>query len=225
VSGLFLLIFTGGFLLAQQGPRITIVNNTGYHVYYLYIGICGGNDDDWSDDLLGRSTLPNGHSFVVELGYPLNVVNQYDIILVDLDGDYYSKCVRVSANAIITFTFNDIEDGNRSSASGGGRSSGSGSFTPSTPSFTPITPITPNYTPPRTTPPAPQQRFCNMCHNNNRAVTRGNGQCYMCNGTGRANACVRNPQGANCRDPNCAHRCRTCNGSGTCQTCRGSGVR
>lgn len=97
----------------QNLPGVTIVNNTGFTVYYVYISQTASQN--WGTDTLGSSVLSNGSSTSVRLPYPLNVVNRYDIKLVDKDGDSYIKWdVPVTANASIVFTFNDfVSNGSR----------------------------------------------------------------------------------------------------------------
>jgi len=92
-----------------DGPPVTIVNNTGYTVYYVYISQTAS--DSWGSDRLGSNeTLENGSSVSLNLPYQLNVVNRYDIMLKDSDGDTYTKNdVLVTANARIIFTLSDID--------------------------------------------------------------------------------------------------------------------
>jgi hypothetical protein len=94
---------------ANDGPPITIVNNTGYLVYYVYISPTTSNL--WGPDrLAANQTLPNGQSVTLRLPHPLNVTNRYDIMLEDLDGDTYTKFnVTVTANGRIVFTFSDFD--------------------------------------------------------------------------------------------------------------------
>ena len=105
---LFSLVFLG-VLSAQQGPQITIVNNTGYTVWYVQLSSTA--DEYWGEDRLANDqVLPNGQSFSMNLPHPLNVVNRYDIRLTDSDGDTYTKMnVLVSANSRIVFTFDDFD--------------------------------------------------------------------------------------------------------------------
>ena len=94
---------------AQSGPQITIVNNTGYTVWHVYIS--SNASGSWGSDRLGRDqVLRNGQSLRVNLPHPIDVVNRYDIRLVDSDGDSYTKMnVRVSANSRIEFYLSDID--------------------------------------------------------------------------------------------------------------------
>jgi hypothetical protein len=103
----FLLIFLSA-LSAQQNPSITIVNNTGYTVWYVYISQTAS--DSWgSDRLSSNETLDNGQAVSLQLPYPISVVNRYDIKLEDSDGDSYTKMnVLVSANSRIVFTMDDF---------------------------------------------------------------------------------------------------------------------
>lgn len=104
---LFVLTFLTA-LPAQQNPSITIVNNTGYTIWYVYISQTAS--DSWgSDRLASNQTIANGSSVSLQLPYPLNVVNRYDIKLEDSDGDSYIKMdVAVSANSRVVFTFDDF---------------------------------------------------------------------------------------------------------------------
>jgi hypothetical protein len=113
---LFCIAFFCASLFTAHGqnlPGVSIVNNTGFTVYYVYISQTASTD--WGADTLGSDVLSNGNSTNVRLPYALNVVNRYDIKLVDSDGDSYIKWnVPVTANAIITFTFSDyVSSGNR----------------------------------------------------------------------------------------------------------------
>ena len=91
-------------------PSITITNNTGYEVFYVYISPT--TSDDWEDDWLGDDeVLSSGNSRTFTLNHPLSVANQYDIRLEDSDGDTYTKLsVTVSNDSRIDFVFEDIDD-------------------------------------------------------------------------------------------------------------------
>ena len=99
-------------LFAQENPAITIVNNTGYEVWYVYISQTAS--PTWGDDYLEPTqVLRSGESATFRLPFPINVVNRYDIQLVDLDGDSYTQMnVLVSPNARIEFTFDDFDPEN-----------------------------------------------------------------------------------------------------------------
>lgn len=107
-SFLFLLSFLT-VLSAQETPSITIVNNTGFTIFFVYISPTGY--DTWGPDRLADDQiLSNGQSVSVQLPHQLNVVNRYNIMLEDSDGDTYTKInVLVSANSRIVFTFDDID--------------------------------------------------------------------------------------------------------------------
>ena len=90
-------------------PLITIVNRTGYTIRSLFIISSASTSNSFGSNVLS-SQLTNGQSRGVRLSQPLNVVNRYDIRIVDTDGDTYTKWnVLVSNNATITFTFDDID--------------------------------------------------------------------------------------------------------------------
>jgi len=94
--------------VTYDGPPITIVNDTGYTIYYIYISQTAS--DTWGQDRLGSEVLWNGDSVSLDLPYPINVVNRYDIMVKDIDDDTYTKNnVLVTANARIVFTLADID--------------------------------------------------------------------------------------------------------------------
>ena len=90
-----------------QQRQITIVNNTGYTILYVYIS--SATDTTWGPDRLGSNqTIRNGQS--VTLNLPTPVGERYDIMLKDSDGDTYTKKnVNVTANSRIAFTFSDFD--------------------------------------------------------------------------------------------------------------------
>jgi len=87
-----------------DGPPITIVNNTGNRVASVYISQTAS--DVWGPDRLASDQiLRNGESIALNLPFPLNVVNRYDIQLVDTNGNNYRQMdVAVAANGRIVFT-------------------------------------------------------------------------------------------------------------------------
>ena len=88
--------------------RVTIVNNTGYQIWYLHMS--PSNDSYWGDCWLGPTeVINNGESKSILLP-PLNTAEVYDVVLVDIDGDTYTKWnVRVAPNMTIVFVFSDID--------------------------------------------------------------------------------------------------------------------
>jgi len=93
---------------AQELPVVTVVNNTGYTVFHVYISRVAANN--WEEDVLGNDILRNNSSVNVRLTQPLDVTNRYDIKVVDLDGDSYTKQnVLITPNARIIFTLSDID--------------------------------------------------------------------------------------------------------------------
>jgi len=106
LSVLVLSLFSTA-LYAQNNPTITIVNNTGYDCYFLYVSPV--TDDSWGNSVLGSGNLPNGSSFRYTLPRPLSAADKYDFLMIDLDGDSYTKRnITVTSGATITFTFNDF---------------------------------------------------------------------------------------------------------------------
>ena len=93
---------------SQNNPSITIVNNTGFTTFFLYIS--PSSSTSWGVDQLGDGVLMNGNSATFRLPLPLSTTNRYDLRLIDSDGDTYTKMnVLVSANSRIVFTFDDFD--------------------------------------------------------------------------------------------------------------------
>ena len=90
-----------------SASSITIVNATGYTVWYVYVS--PSDDTNWGLDLLDSDqVLPNGESFTYQLPRPLS--KAYDICLVDSDEDSYTKWnVNLSSGSVIIFTFDDYD--------------------------------------------------------------------------------------------------------------------
>ncbi|MCL2519507.1 MAG: hypothetical protein FWE37_00685 [Spirochaetaceae bacterium] len=110
-----LVIFIAVFLMAcassnsnQQNSTITIVNRTGFTVFFVYFSPVA--DNYWGPNRLrSNQVLRNGQSVTLPLPHPLNVTNRYDFRLVDLDGDSYIKQnILVTNNSAIIFTFSDF---------------------------------------------------------------------------------------------------------------------
>ncbi|MDR1107017.1 MAG: hypothetical protein LBL44_11725 [Treponema sp.] len=105
---LAVLAFFAGMASAQDRPRVTIVNNTGYTVYYVYISQTEA--DDWEENMLDTDVLLDGQSVTIRLSHPLDVTNRYDVKLEDKDGDTYTKWdVLITPNSRIVFTINDLD--------------------------------------------------------------------------------------------------------------------
>jgi S1-C subfamily serine protease len=92
----------------NDGPPITIVNNTGYPVKELYISPVTSNT--WGGNrLASNQILGSGQSISLPLSYSLSQGNRYDFRLVDTDDDAYIQTdVQVTANGRIVFTFDDF---------------------------------------------------------------------------------------------------------------------
>lgn len=89
-------------------PSIKIVNNTGYRIYSAWVS--PSDSMSWGEDILQDETLRRGRSVTHQLSESLSRVNRYDIMLEDEDGDTYTKWeVRLSDNAEIVFTIDDID--------------------------------------------------------------------------------------------------------------------
>ena len=105
-SFLFLALFLTA-LSAQENPSITLVNETGRTVWYVYLSSTA--DNSWGSDRLDPDqTFGNGDSVSLRLPHALNVVNRYDIRLIDSDRvAYVKRDILVTANIRIVFNQND----------------------------------------------------------------------------------------------------------------------
>ena len=108
---LILLVFVMGFASAQEFfPEITIVNNTGYPIYEMYIS--PDFDDYWGNDWLKGRTVRNGESVTFRMEWPLFEASVYDICLVDTDDDTYTRMgvnIMPTSGRRIVFTFDDFD--------------------------------------------------------------------------------------------------------------------
>ncbi|MCL2765453.1 MAG: hypothetical protein FWD40_09280 [Treponema sp.] len=110
--GLLLFVLIAGFASAQQTafPEITIVNNTGYPMYEMYIS--PDFDDYWGQDWLKGRTVRNGESVTFRMEWPLSEASVYDICLVDTDDDTYTRMgvnITRAQDRRLTFTFDDFD--------------------------------------------------------------------------------------------------------------------
>ena len=67
--------------------RVTIVNNTGYDIWYLFLS--PGDSEYWGADILGTTrTLDDGEKLGFYIHYP-DYSNAFDFMAIDEDGDAY----------------------------------------------------------------------------------------------------------------------------------------
>ena len=69
IVGVFLLLAAAflfmSFVSGAEAATISIKNNTGDDIHYLYISASGTSD--WEDDVLGQNTLDNGDTLRVKV--------------------------------------------------------------------------------------------------------------------------------------------------------------
>ncbi|MDR2417728.1 MAG: leucine-rich repeat domain-containing protein [Treponema sp.] len=82
---------------------LTVVNNTGYAFYYLYIS--SSDSDTWGRDVLGDQVLYDGQSFRYTLPYN----GTWDIIAEDGDNDTYTRRLTVTSDTTLTLTLDDLD--------------------------------------------------------------------------------------------------------------------
>ena len=92
----------------ELNTSLTIANNTGYTINEVYVSLT--SSDSWGSNRLGTfitTLLRNNHSATIS---SLRSNNRYDILLVDTDGDTYTKWnVLLKPNQNIVFTLDDID--------------------------------------------------------------------------------------------------------------------
>ena len=108
---IFLSLFalTSMMCFSNQLDYITIVNNTGFNIHRVYISPT--TSAFWGQNQLDtRFSIADNEEFRFTLPEPLRVISTYDIRLIDLDVDSYTRMnVQVSAGSRIVFTFGDFD--------------------------------------------------------------------------------------------------------------------
>ena len=103
VVGLILLLSLSAAVFAQHRTNYVIVNNTGYEIYAAYVS--SSTNPNWGEDLLSTTIPPGGTR---NMWTTSSVI---DIMLVDVDGDSYTKFgIRVTNGARIVFTISDLDE-------------------------------------------------------------------------------------------------------------------
>ncbi|MDR1326357.1 MAG: leucine-rich repeat domain-containing protein [Treponema sp.] len=83
--------------------EITVVNNTGYTFYSVYISSFGSGT--WGKDVLGDQVLYDGQSF----RYALPSSETWDIRAEDSDGDTYTRRLMITADTTVRLTLEDLD--------------------------------------------------------------------------------------------------------------------
>ncbi len=108
---LSVLIFISGGLYAQTSGYVTIINETGYNINFLYFS--PSDFDDWGDDFLNGDSLMDGDEFQIHLNREIDA-NQfiYDLQAIDEDNDYYTIYeTDISENNIVSLTMDAYDGG------------------------------------------------------------------------------------------------------------------
>jgi hypothetical protein len=96
----FALVFTA----AADGPVVTVVNGTGFDIYFLYIS--QSDVDDWEEDLLGDEILEDGDFIRITLP----AAGLWDIMAEDEDEDTYTKFeVNIRSDMKVEITLDDLD--------------------------------------------------------------------------------------------------------------------
>ena len=97
-------------ITAEEARSITIKNETGYTINYLYFS--PSDYDDWGDDLLAGMVLEDGESIDVALDREYDEGQTvYDLQAVDEDEDYYTIYESDISNLVVLSITMDAYDG------------------------------------------------------------------------------------------------------------------
>jgi hypothetical protein len=98
------LIFVLAVCAAADGPAVTVVNGTGYDIYFLYIS--KSDTEDWEEDVLGDDILEDGDSVRITLPS----AGLWDIMAEDEDEDTYTRFeVNVQSDVTLEITLDDLD--------------------------------------------------------------------------------------------------------------------
>lgn len=90
-----------------ESPSFLIFNNTGYVVRSVFVRKT--SDAAWGDNIL-PAPLYNGRSVVVSMDQSFDVTALYNIRMVDIDGDMYTKYgEKIGEHTTITIGIGDFE--------------------------------------------------------------------------------------------------------------------
>jgi hypothetical protein len=93
---------------AAKRPSFYILNNTGFTVKSIYV--CRTDTADWGPDIFTGPYLYNGRSVLVTPDERFDGAENYNIRLVDVDGDFYSKYnVKISDRDTLRISIDDFE--------------------------------------------------------------------------------------------------------------------
>ena len=89
LSLMILIMLLTGFVLFAEAESITIKNDTGYKINYIYFS--PSDFDDWGDDFLNGQSLEDGEEINIMLDRDIDVDQIiYDLQAIDEDDDYYT---------------------------------------------------------------------------------------------------------------------------------------
>ena len=108
---LVVLLFSTAVLFAQNPGSVTIKNETGYQIDYIYFS--PSSFDDWGDDFLGEEGLNDGDEIDIVLDREIDDDQFiYDIQAVDEDNDYYTIYeIDISENPDVNITMDAYDGG------------------------------------------------------------------------------------------------------------------
>jgi hypothetical protein len=91
----------------EQNLSFSLINNTGYTVTNIFI--CMAGTDNWGNNILA-APLYNNQTIAINLALPLDEAGLYNIRMVDIDGDCYSKYnTKIGAYSSIKIGIGDLD--------------------------------------------------------------------------------------------------------------------
>lgn len=115
---LMIILLVSTAVYAQSTASVTIKNETGYTINYVYFSPSAF--DDWADDFLGDDVLIDGDEIVITLDREIDGSELvYDLQAVDEDDDYYtiyeiditeSPSISITMDAYDGGDYDDYED-------------------------------------------------------------------------------------------------------------------
>jgi len=98
-------------IVPEALASVTLINNTGTTIWQ--VNIAEVSSDNWGGDWLAPDQIiRNSENIVIQLNFPLSVVNTYDFRFIDYGGNTYTKRnITISNNSRIFINASDFCDG------------------------------------------------------------------------------------------------------------------
>jgi hypothetical protein len=92
---------------SPENPSFYLLNKTGFTVKEVYV--TQAQSETWGSNVF-QGFLYNGQTILITLRLPLSAADQYNIRLVDADGDHYSKYnIQIIEYGVVEMTINEYD--------------------------------------------------------------------------------------------------------------------